>query len=454
MFKSTLVKPYQSECVRWMVGREYHERFPGGFLCDEMGLGKTVQTIATLCFNKVPKTLIIVPSSIVTQWLSEIKTHSHLSGEVLSKKIGSADVYVTTYGMLSNKGKLYETLKSTEWDRIVLDEAHELRNPKSKRFGVLMEIPAKIRWILTGTPVFNTKTDYRTLLRFLTNDKPFINENNSHILRRTKADLAMYIADKIPDCTFECIELERYPEEEQGYIRVFDGFSQRIQSANSTTMAMIVLEGFLRMRQYSAHPEVYHFSIPNLGPYLPDRCKKMDYLVESICTHRDEKTLVFCQFLREMDIIKDMLVSSHHKVFRLDGSTTEDRDGEIRDFKNHSGGCTFLIQIKAGGQGLNLQEASRVYITSPAWNPATELQAISRAHRKGQTRHVHVKKLVYVSDSDTPSIDESIVELQDHKSLVCADVLNDPRISDQLPKLRKKFNMVKVFRKFFLSGAS
>jgi SNF2 family DNA or RNA helicase len=153
-----------------------------------------------------------------------------------------------------------------------------------------------------------------------------------------------------------------------------------------------------------------------------------------------------------MDIIKDMLVQRGVKVFRLDGSTTEDRDTEIHDFNSHPGGCVFLIQIKAGGQGLNLQEASRVYITIPAWNPATELQAISRSHRKGQTRQVHIKKLVYVSDSDTPSIDESIVELQDHKSLVCADVLNDPRLSNQLPKLRKKFNMVKVFRKFFLTN--
>lgn len=455
MFKATLAKPYQVDGVKWMLTREFHEQFPGGFLCDEMGLGKTVQTIATICYNKVPKTLVIVPSSIVTQWVDEIHTHSSLDVSILTKSNTKKNdgIFITTYGMLSKKGTLYNTLKGTDWDRIILDEAHELRNPKSKRFGVLLEIPAKIRWILTGTPVFNTKLDYRTLLRFLTNDKPFINENNSHILRRTKSDLVKFDKSlEIPRCTFECIELERYPEEEQGYTQVFNQFAQRIQHANSQTLAMVVLEGFLRMRQYSSNPEVYHFSIPEIGPYLPDRCRKTDYLVESICTHRDEKTLVFCQFLREMDIIKDMLVQNNVKVFRLDGSTTEDRDTEIRDFKSHTGGAVFLIQIKAGGQGLNLQEASRVYITIPAWNPATELQAISRSHRKGQTRPVHIKKLVYVSDSDTPSIDESIVELQDHKSIVCADVLNDPRLSNQLPKLRKKFNMVKVFRKFFLTN--
>ena len=53
-----------------------------------------------------------------------------------------------------------------------------------------------------------------------------------------------------------------------------------------------------------------------------------------------------------------------------------------------------LIQIKAGGVGLNLQAFSRVYITSPDWNPCNEIQAMARAHRLGQTRRVVVKKLV------------------------------------------------------------
>ena len=115
----------------------------------------------------------------------------------------------------------------------------------------------------------------------------------------------------------------------------------------------------------------------------------------------------------------------------------------IRQFKKYPTGCVFLIQIKTGGQGLNLQDATRVYITSPSWNPATELQAIARAHRTGQTKTVHVKKLVYLS-----SIDESIVELQDHKSLLSAEILNDPRVANQLPKMKNK-NMVKQLRKFF-----
>jgi SNF2 family DNA or RNA helicase len=99
--------------------------------------------------------------------------------------------------------------------------------------------------------------------------------------------------------------------------------------------------------------------------------------------------------------------------------------------------------------GLNLQEASRVYITAPAWNPATELQAIGRSHRTGQTRPVVVKKLLYKDASDElPSIEEAIVNLQMAKSRVCADVLGDRRLELQVPGVisMKMRTIAKFFR--------
>ena len=97
----------------------------------------------------------------------------------------------------------------------------------------------------------------------------------------------------------------------------------------------------------------------------------------------------------------------------------------------------FVIQIKSGGQGLNLQEATRVYITAPSWNPATELQAIARSHRTGQTHKVVVRKLIYAGTDELPSIEESMMELQGHKSVICSEVLNDPRLAGQIPACKK-----------------
>jgi len=139
-------------------------------------------------------------------------------------------------------------------------------------------------------------------------------------------------------------------------------------------------------------------------------------------------------------------------VFVICGSVSmEDRVRQIDLYKKSKKNAVFIIQIKAGGQGINLQEASRVYITTPSWNPATELQAIARSHRTGQTKSVIVKRYSYVSRGEQfpPSIEQSIMSLQDHKSQVCSDVLNDPNWAKKIPnKPRHTLNLrtlIKIF---------
>jgi SNF2 family DNA or RNA helicase len=137
-------------------------------------------------------------------------------------------------------------------------------------------------------------------------------------------------------------------------------------------------------------------------------------------------------------------------VFRIDGSVLkEKREEAIEGFKGEAPGAVFLIQIKAGGVGLNLQEATRVYITAPSWSPATELQAVGRAHRTGQTQKVIVRRLIYVGSETLPSVDQSIVLLQEAKSKVCADVLNDPTLATQVPNVSTTKITIHAIRKIF-----
>jgi SNF2 family DNA or RNA helicase len=99
--------------------------------------------------------------------------------------------------------------------------------------------------------------------------------------------------------------------------------------------------------------------------------------------------------------------------------------------------------------GLNLQEATRVYITCPAWNPATELQAIARSHRTGQTQKVVVRRLIYTGEERLPSVEESILSLQEAKTKVCAELLNDQRLMEQIPKRKSQVtvhDLKKIFR--------
>ena len=97
----------------------------------------------------------------------------------------------------------------------------------------------------------------------------------------------------------------------------------------------------------------------------------------------------------------------------------------------------FLIQINAGGVGLNLQAFSRVYLTSPDWNPCNEIQAIARAHRLGQDRPVHVTKLVLKGVEDNPKpknnfsvIDARILGIQMSKRNLMADLLGEEELRD------------------------
>ena len=175
----------------------------------------------------------------------------------------------------------------------------------------------------------------------------------------------------------------------------------------------------------------------------------METLFRLLAEHPNEKTLIFCQFKGEMNYIQSQLSCP---VFRIDGSVSKDvRVQQIDAFKKSGRGAVFIIQIKSGGQVLNLQEATRVYITAPAWNPATELQAIGRSHRMGQTQAVHVKKLIYKECPRFVSVEEEMMALQGHKSLVCSEVLNDDRIKSQIPVNRTTdkisiLDIKKIFR--------
>jgi len=408
-----LFVPYQCDGVRWMLGMEGQESGPkGAILADEMGLGKSIQLIATILGNPKPRTLIIVPKSIITQWRDEINRFApNLTINIFDgpdRRIKEADVTLAPYTLLTTKGGGPDTktaLHMVQWDRVILDEAHEIRNKSSKLFKSVCRLKTEIKWIVTGTPVFNSMEDFVSLCIFLGFSKSSAQGmtkqiKDIYILRRTKDDLAKINERlRLPHCHFENVELDMFPEEKSLYECVFleaqDTIKEAFKHAQSiNSKNMLILECLLRARQCMIHPPMYLNGIAVKNGTTPvkweSRSNKMETLFRLLKEHPDEKSLVFCQFKGEMNYIQSQLDCP---VFRIDGSVPKDeRVRQIEGFKKIQGGAVFIIQIKSGGQGLNLQEATRVYITAPSWNPATELQAIGRAHRTGQTQVVHVKK--------------------------------------------------------------
>lgn len=449
-----LFAPYQREGTLWMLTMESQESGPmGGMLMDDPGLGKTIQLIATMLGNPKPRTLIIVPKSIITQWSEEIKRFApNLTINIFDgpdRRIREADVTLAPYTLLTTKGEKADVktpLHMIQWDRVVLDEAHEIRNKKSKLFKSVCRLQTQIKWIVTGTPVFNSMEDFVSLCTFLGLSKIVVQGMTNkikdiYILRRTKEDLAQINERlRLPPCHFENVELEMFPDEKQLYEIVFLEAQETIQDAFRNAQSlnaknMIILECLLRARQAMIWPAMYLEGIAKQNGTKAEkwvgRSNKMETLFRMIDGHPDEKSLIFCQFRGEMNYIQSQMKCP---VFRIDGSVPkEERVKQIEGFKKIQGGAVFIIQIRSGGQGLNLQEATRVYITAPSWNPATELQAIGRAHRTGQTKPVYVKKLIYKECPRFVSVEEEILALQGHKSLVCSKVLNDERIENQIP---------------------
>lgn len=446
--RGELQKPHQEYGVKWMLYHEINKEFPykGGFLCDEMGLGKTIQTISVILGNPVKRTLIVVPKTIVEQWVNEIyKFAPQLKICVYDKHkpIPECDVLISSYSSILKRGekKDFKTgIHQIHWDRLVLDEAHEIRNRQTKMYFSLNSLNTDIRWLLTGTPVFNSTEDFISLLMFIGFSKNIIQTSYEklkelYILRRTKDCISL------PMCVFDNIELDMYEEERLFYQDVFKESKEFIKNVfrNTTNINMKnmeLLECLLRARQCMIWPQLYLNGISKKyeieRSIWTGKSKKMETLLNMIKEHPDEKTLIFCQFVDEMNHIQDML--SDYDIFRLDGSTNKHlREETIKMFKKSQKKSIFIIQIKSGGQGLNLQEATRVYIMAPSWNPATELQAIGRSHRSGQTKNVFVKKLYYKGYDDFPSVEESIMKLQGHKSILCSEVLNDKRIENQIP---------------------
>ena len=178
---------------------------------------------------------------------------------------------------------------------------------------------------------------------------------------------------------------------------------------------MQILEALLRLRQAACHPVL---ADPRRAG-LPSA--KLDALIPALqeVTAEGHKALVFSQFTSFLALVKDRLDAVGLKYEYLDGRT-KDRGTRVARFQSPEGPPVFLISLKAGGHGLNLTAAEYVYLLDPWWNPAVEAQAIDRAHRIGQTRHVLATRVVA---RDT--IESKILELQASKRALADAILSE-----------------------------
>lgn len=439
------LRPYQRDGLGWL---DFLRDFQlGGCLADDMGLGKTLQVIAHLedlrCRKelKLP-VLVVAPRSVVEHWARETATFApelkvlDLSGpdrQELRKELKNTHIALITYAIL--RIDITDLLETT-FDTIILDEAQAIKNARSQTAKAARLIRANHRLALSGTPIENHIGELWSLFEFLQpgmlgkasrfgtltaggEDSPATpDRRRSHmgldllaravrpfILRRTKGQVATDLPERTEltlTCELEPHQQELYEELAQHYRR---SLLPETQSGEFGSMKMKIIEALLRLRQAACHPGL-------LDPSrLSESSGKLTTIIERIRELQEEghRCLVFSQFTKFLAIVRSRLDECGVRYEYLDGAT-RNRQERVDRFQAEDGITAFLISLKAGGLGLNLTAADYVFILDPWWNPATEAQAIDRAHRIGQTRQVFAYRLI-----SPGTVEEKITRLQEKK---------------------------------------
>ena len=444
---------HQKVGIAWMQGREEAgEYLDGGILADEMGLGKTYTTIGLLLNTVAVKTLLLVPPVLQPQW-SEALSKSGIVHRILSaasKKgvegcwldvIPSGDlkhprVTLATYDKATNNISL---LEDQTFDRIVCDEGHVLRNgTKTKRFRNLIKINAKHRWILSGTPVQNREGDFKNLLKFLKLDDGIRRTTSLRkiadtiMLRRTVAEVRDVVVTMPAEKPLHVVHPVSYPaegEEEMVFHALVGKFVLAIEEDAAN---FIILELFLRIRQFIAHPSIYveamkrKFKEKYKRSAWSDTASKQTEFESFLETTAGQPTIVFTTFKTELELAEEGLKKAGYSTWAITGGMTDaQRDAVIAESRAsvESGNAkvAVLIQIVTGGAGLNMQHCSRVVFLSSHWNPAIVDQAIARAYRMGQTKRVEVHHFL-LADNAERNLDRYMARLHGMKREVALGI--------------------------------
>jgi SNF2 family DNA or RNA helicase len=449
---------YQQEGVEWMLAKEMSPT-PFGILADDMGLGKTMQAISLIKNNPLPQgTLIVVMVGTLAQWRDALIDFGGMRPIIVQSSYKGilppqSDVVLTAYSSFQGR-HIPPCLTSNGWSRIVLDEGHVIRNPKTRLFIELSKLSATRRWILTGTPIQNGEKDLKTLASWLAVGNraaapPFIMDDfcRQHVLRRTQNQVAVDEPSlQLPPLTTRVVRITfDDPVERALYDSVESSFKETLAQSNSRHATAI--EGLMRCRQICTHPSLYyegldrkeskrrrvgnqsHVSSSN-SAVRTTHSSKLVYLSEQIHAHQHDKTLVFCTWTLEMKLLQHELKRRGIAALIFDGNLSRDAKEMVLYNYKQTSIPVLILQINCGSTGLNLQCAKRIYITSPHWNPCVELQAIGRAYRKGQKEPVTCTRLVMAG-----TVEERCIDIQQRKATMISDAMDDNEIYQRLGKL-------------------
>uniref|UniRef100_A0A8C7VHQ2 SWI/SNF related, matrix associated, actin dependent regulator of chromatin, subfamily a, member 5 n=1 Tax=Oncorhynchus mykiss TaxID=8022 RepID=A0A8C7VHQ2_ONCMY len=480
--KGGTMRDYQVRGLNWLIS--LYENGINGILADEMGLGKTLQTISLLGYMKHYRSIpgphmVLVPKSTLYNWMNEFKRwvpslkavcligdreqRNALIRDVLLP--GEWDVCVTSYEMLIIEKAVF---KKFNWRYLVIDEAHRIKNEKSKLSEIVREFKTTNRLLLTGTPLQNNLHELWALLNFLLPDvfnssedfDSWFDTNNclgdQKLVERLHTVLRPFLLRRIKNE----VEKSLLPKKE---IKMYVGLSKMqrewytkilmkdIDILNSAGKMdkMRLLNVLMQLRKCCNHPYLFDGAEPG-PPYTTDlhlavnsgKMAVLDKLLPKMKA-QGSRVLIFSQMTRMLDILEDYCMWRNFGYCRLDGQTPhEERQISINAYNEEdSPKFIFMLSTRAGGLGINLATADVVILYDSDWNPQVDLQAMDRAHRIGQKKQVRVFRFITEN-----TVEERIVERAEMKLQLDSIVIQQGRLVDPNANKLGKDEMLSIIR--------
>ena len=442
---------HQKEAIEKLAGSR---RF---ILADDMGLGKTTCTIIAALETGAKKILIICPASLKINWQREIENYSDRPVFISEGKKFSteSDFVIVNYDILKNfhdtKEKENSLLNQSNFDLVILDEAHMISNPQAQRTKIINHFVKNIKrvWLLTGTPMTSRPMNYYNLLNIIespvaqnwmayairycqgyqfmagrrkvwnvtgaSNLEELRDRTSKQILRRLKEDV-LDLPDKIISPVYLRLKSKEYEELMGEY---YDWYDKNPDESSSLTVQFSKL---MKVRKVISN----------------EKTKQTIEIVENII-EQGKKVIVFTNFTESLQTIYSHF---EKQAVYLDGSCSKPhRQKAVDEFQDNEKIKVFVGNIKAAGVGLTLTSAEVVIMNDLSFVPAEHSQAEDRAYRYGQKNNVLVYYPLYEN-----TIEGAIYDILNRKKQIIRTVMGD-QIEENIGDVAEEMlNMINKYR--------